>query len=177
MGAMIIRELEGGDVAALAALARKTYADAFGHSFSAADLTAYLQSNLSDAYFLFALDEDGFLGAEVGGRLIGFVQFGAVSIPVPAPSPEDRELRRLYVEASVQGQGIGTRLMEAALAHPRLEAAANIYLDVWEHNHRAQVFYRRYGFAVIGAHSLAVASGAAADQDLIMVRRSRSPLS
>lgn len=42
--------------------------------------------------------------------------------------------------------------MEAALEHPRLKEAENVFLDVWEHNHGAQRFYRRYRFAVIGAH-------------------------
>jgi diamine N-acetyltransferase len=174
MGTMIIRELESGDVAALAALARQTYADAFGHSFSAADLAAHLRNNLSDGYFRHAIEDDVFLGAQRGGRLIGFVQFGAVRIAVPTQSPDDQELRRLYVQAEFRGHGIGTRLMDAALAHPRLTAAARIYLDVWERNQRAQAFYRRYGFMVIGAQGFAVASGGAADQDLVMVRRSRS---
>jgi ribosomal protein S18 acetylase RimI-like enzyme len=174
MGTTMIRRLESGDVAALAALARSTYADAFGYSFNAADLADHLRNNLSDDYFRRAIDDDVFLGAERGGRLIGFVQFGAVSIAVPTRSPDDQELRRLYVHADFQGQGIGTRLMEAALAHPRLKAAERIYLDVWERNQRAQAFYRRYGFTVIGAQRFAVASGTAADQDLIMVRRSRS---
>jgi ribosomal protein S18 acetylase RimI-like enzyme len=171
---MIIRELGLADVAALADLARRTYADAFGYSFNAADLADHLRTNLSDGCFHRAIDDDVFLGAELRDRLIGFAQFGAVSIAVPTQSPDDQELRRLYVHADFQGQGIGTRLMEAALTHPRLKAAERIYLDVWERNQRAQAFYRRYGFAVIGAQRLAVASGGAADQDLIMVRRSRS---
>ena len=64
--------------------------------------------------------------------------------------------------------------MEAALAHPRLLQAENIYLDVWERNQGARRFYERYGFTVIGAHRLELASGAAGDPDLVMVRRSRT---
>jgi ribosomal protein S18 acetylase RimI-like enzyme len=61
--------------------------------------------------------------------------------------------------------------MEAALAHPQLKEARSIYLDVWERNHEALRFYRRYGFDVVGAHRFEVASGAPTDLDLIMVRR------
>jgi ribosomal protein S18 acetylase RimI-like enzyme len=93
---------------------------------------------------------------------------------VPAPSPGDREIRRLYVHADFQNKGVGTQLMAAALDHPLLKAAENIYLDVWEHNRGAQEFYKRYSFEVVGAHRLAVASGLAAERDLIMVRRSPS---
>ncbi len=50
--------------------------------------------------------------------------------------------------------------MDAALNHPDMIAAANIYLDAWEHNIRAQKFYSRSGFDVIGAHVFEVESAA-----------------
>lgn len=65
--------------------------------------------------------------------------------------------------------------MEAAFGHPELECARDVYLDVWERNHAALSFYKRYGFEVIGARRFDVASGAATDPDLIMVRRSSGP--
>jgi hypothetical protein len=67
---MIIRPAGTEDLAALAAFARRTYADAFGHSFSPEDLAAHLRDNLADGYFHQALAEDVFLLAESEGRLI-----------------------------------------------------------------------------------------------------------
>jgi ribosomal protein S18 acetylase RimI-like enzyme len=58
----------------------------------------------------------------------------------------------------------------AALSHPRMENAAGIYLDVWEHNQGAQRFYQRFGFQVIGSRAFEVESGAETSLDLIMVR-------
>jgi ribosomal protein S18 acetylase RimI-like enzyme len=168
---VIIRPAGTDDLASLSALARQTYADAFGHSFSAPDLVAHLAHHLADGYFRQDFEEDVFLLAEAEGCLIGFVQFGPLRIAVPAPSLGDQELRRIYVQADFQNKGIGRQLMEAALDHPRLTAAENIYLDVWEQNPGARRLYERYGFEVIGAHGLATASGTALDQDLIMVRR------
>jgi diamine N-acetyltransferase len=170
----IIRPVDAGEIAALSELARTTYSDAFGHTFSPSDLAFHLKTNLSDAYFRRAIDEDTFLVASTENRLVGFVQFGAVKMPTASQSSKDQELRRLYVASDFQNRGIGTRLMQSALGHPRLGEAANIFLDVWEQNHGAQKLYQRYGFEVIGARALAVASGVAADRDLIMVRRSRS---
>jgi len=114
--------------------------------------------------------EDVFLLAEAAGRLIGFVQFGPLRIAIAAASHGDQELRRIYVLAEFQNRGIGRRLMDAALGHPQLKAG-DIYLDVWEKNDKARRLYESYGFAMIGAHGLATASGIAHDQDLIMVRR------
>jgi ribosomal protein S18 acetylase RimI-like enzyme len=167
---MIIRPAGTEDLAALAALARQTYADAFGHSFSPSDLAAHLERNLADSCFRQAMAEDVFLLAEAAGRPIGFVQFGPVRIAVASASSRDQELRRIYVLGEFQNRGIGRRLMDTALDHPRLKAA-DVYLDVWEQNHIARRLYESYGFTVIGAHSLVTASGIAQDQDLIMVRR------
>jgi ribosomal protein S18 acetylase RimI-like enzyme len=170
---MIIRAVETGEIAALAELARQTFSEAFGHSFSASDLAFHLQTNLSDAYFRAAADVDVFLIAEIEARLIGYVQFGAVEIPAPGRSPGDQELRRLYVQSGFQGRGIGQQLLDAALHHPHLKVAPNVFLDVWEQNDDARRLYERYGFAVVGAHAFAVASGATSTRDLIMVRRQR----
>jgi diamine N-acetyltransferase len=80
-------------------------------------------------------------------------------------------LRRLYVLSAFQNQGLGSKLLQAALEHPALKNAEHIYLDVWEHNHGAQRLYKRHGFAVIGQRKFMVASGAETSFDLIMVRQ------
>lgn len=170
---MIVRQAEIGDIAAVSKLARKTYSKSFGHSFNASDLAFHLKNNLSDAYFLEAMAGDVILVALVKRRLVGFVQFGAMSIAMPTQSPDEQELRRLYVHADFQSTGIGRRLMQAALNHPRLDAAERIYVDVWERNLGAKRLYERFGFEVVGAHALKVASGVAGDLDLVMMRPSK----
>lgn len=167
-----IREAQKCDIAALSELAITTYSDAFGYSFSEADLAAHINTNLSPDYFTRILDEeeDVILLAQVGDRLIGYVQFGQAD--AYSADKNDRALHRLYVHPEFQNQGYGTALMEAALRHPRLKTAACIYLDVWEHNPGAQRFYQRYGFEVIGTRTFEVESGAPTSLDLVMVRRS-----
>jgi diamine N-acetyltransferase len=172
---MIIRRAVKSDARALSELAIETYANAFGHSFSAGDLAAEVHANLTEACFARYIDDDIVLIGEVDGRVVGYVQFGAVGTLVEAASAEDREVRRVYVHPDRQRQGIGKRLMDAALGHPELRCARDVYLDVWERNHGALRFYSGYGFEVIGAHRFDVASGAATDPDLIMVRRSPRP--
>lgn len=168
-----IRPAEPADVPALARLAVETFTAAAGDSFEAADLAAHLDAHLSEACIARMIAEDAVLLAETAGRMIGFVQFGAVKMAVDGATDADRELSRLYVLVAYQGLGIGTRLMAAALDHPKLSGAPNVYLDVWEHNHGAQKLYRRFGFTMIGKHRLNLASGADSDVDLIMVRRQR----
>lgn len=171
---LVIRSAGESDMQPLSRLAIHTYVSAFGHTFSDADLAHHLHTRLSPHCFSRILAEDVVLLADVEGRLVGYVEFGAPNITAQALSFQDgdQQLRRLYVHPEFQNRGIGTSLMDAALCHPRLKDAANIYLDVWEYNDGAQRFYKRYGFEVIGTRTFEVASGAATDLDLVMVRRS-----
>jgi len=163
------------DFEALSKLAAETYAAAFGRSFSPADLATHLEHHLSPENFVRYLDEDTILVAEMEARMIGFAQFGVSTLSPRPISAGDRDLRRLYVLSGCQNQGIGSALMAAALAHPDMQRAERIYLDVWEHNPGAQRFYARYGFETIGAHAFSVESGAETGLDRIMVRRRSRP--
>ncbi len=174
---MVIRQAAKSDAQTLSALAQKTFSDAFGESMSAPDLAAHLEKNLSIAKIEQLLEQDTLLVAEIDGRMVGFVQFGKRDPSTKlgtsfeqADSDTDQELRRLYVLREFQNRKIGAQLMNAALNHPRMKNAPRIFLDVWEHNHSAQRFYKRYGFQVIGARNFEVASGAETSNDLIMVR-------
>jgi len=166
-----VRKAGKRDVPELSALAIRTFVDAVGHTFYPSDLDAHLENHLSEACFSQAVDEDTILLAFVDDRMVGFIQYGAVKVPVEPRTDSDLEVHRLYVDSRVQSRGVGRRLMDAALADMRRRGATNVYLDVWEHNDGAIRFYRRYGFEIVGAHRIPVESGAKTDRDLIMVRR------
>ncbi len=166
--AATIRAARAEEARALAALARETYTEAFGPATPPGELQAHLDGALTDAHVARWLRADVMLVAEADGRLVGFVQAGDSS-PDAAPEGASVELRRLYVRAAFQNQGLGGRLLRAALAHPRLRAAA-VWLDVWERNAGAQRLYARHGFARVGERRFFFPSGAEGDLDFILVR-------
>jgi ribosomal protein S18 acetylase RimI-like enzyme len=167
-----IRQATTKDIHVLTALAVETWTHAFAHTFTnPSDVANHVTKNLSVDRFKEALERDLILVAESKNRMLGFVQIGDLS---NAKEQGDQELRRIYVVAAAQGQGIGQLLMDKALADPYLKRAKNVYLDVWEHNLGAQKFYRNYGFEVIGKRKFDVPSGAETSCDLIMVKRFHS---
>ena len=168
MTAIHLREAGAADLAALAAFARLTYATAFGASFDSADLEHHLTQRLSDAYFAAALRDDTFLLA-VEPELVGFAQIGPAQ--VAGAEPGDEQLRRLYVHPDRQNTGVGSKLLNAALAHPRLKSARRLYLDVWEKNEGARRLYERFGFVVVGTVPFVTSSGIVTGHDLLMLRR------
>ena len=63
-----------------------------------------------------------------------------------------------------KGTGIAAALMEWGIAWAR-ERASILYLTVFTENHRAQAFYRRYGFYDVGRNEFRV--GNHIDEDRI----------
>lgn len=161
---MIIREAEEKDIPRLQRLATKTYVDAFGYSFTPEELQRRIKETRSEAYFTNAIMRDVIFVAEEYGQLIGYAECGPVGLPVKTQEG-DRELSRLFVLKEHQGKGVGTSLLNTLLAHPSMQNAPCIWLDVWEKNDGAIRLYKSYGFED---------TGKVIDGDIIMVRRKQT---
>lgn len=103
---------------------------------------------------------------EAAGALIGYAQLGAVQLP--GTRAGDAELKRIYVLSRWHGSGAGAALFDAVVAHAQATGAARLVLSVYEHNHRAQRFYAKTGFARIGAYDFV--TGDFVSRDHVMAR-------
>lgn len=114
------------------------------------------------------LDRPGnqFLVAVDGARIVGTLSLGLAC-------GGGLKLDRLYVLPDAQGQGIGSRLLDAALAASPL--SDSITLEVEPANTQVVRFYERQGFAITGKSSDCNGSGDAISA-LIMTRRLTGPL-
>jgi ribosomal protein S18 acetylase RimI-like enzyme len=163
-----IRPATRDDVHPLSELAQRTWAEAFGGDVAAADVAVEVERTRSEEYFRTALHERTILVAEAGGVLVGYVQFGNVEIAEVDVRPGDQGLQRLYVDRAFQGRGLGRRLLEAALVHPRLAVARRVYLTVWEENEPALRLYRSAGFTPVGTTAFRIGDGPLVE-DLVLV--------
>ncbi len=155
-------------LAELETLAYSTFTATFGHLYTPENLQSHLVKTCSAAFFADALANGCNIDiARCGDEVVGYIKYGAVGLPI-AYTKDDVEIHRLYVSAKWQGQGIGKKLMDHALQSLAVQSAAHLYLGVWEHNHKAQAFYRRYAFRPIGKYLYYV--GTHADREIIMQR-------
>jgi GNAT superfamily N-acetyltransferase len=137
---------------ALSAMASQAFVESFGHLYNERDLATFLAAaygaegivkDLADAAYSFrAASEDG--------RIVGYAKVGPLGVPAPRPLPGAIELKQIYVLAPWHGAGIARELMDWAIATARDRGAPELYLSVFDHNHRAKRFYARYGFEDVG---------------------------
>ncbi|HMV51708.1 MAG TPA: GNAT family N-acetyltransferase [Blastocatellia bacterium] len=142
------------DAEMLAALAARTFYYAFADMNTPENMQAYMAKAFTIPQLTAELSDPQarFLIAEVDGVPAGYAKLLAGAPPACVSGAKPIELVRLYVDQNVQGSGVAGDLMQACLDEARSLGHRTIYLGVWEHNHRAQAFYFRWNFRVIGSH-------------------------
>jgi len=154
------------DAEMISTLSQRTYTEAFGSEFEPDELVHYLASSVALSHWRQFLAVDRVLIARVDNAPVGFVQWG------PTDDETMVEIKRLYVLAAHQGQGIGVALLRAALDAPECSERP-VRIEVWEHNHAARRLYERFGFRDEGERApFLLKSGEIDGYDVVLVRRS-----
>lgn len=171
-----VRRATVADAPALAALAADTFVATFGHLYRPTDLATFLAKEQTAVHYrqLIGKPDVGVWLAEApGGELAGFLTAGPCKLPVPDLEPRAGEIRQLYLRAAVQGQGLGSRMLETGLAWLREQGHAPLYIGVWSGNFGAQRLYGRHGFGKVGEYDFPV--GEHLDREFILREGVRTP--
>ncbi|WP_321489821.1 GNAT family N-acetyltransferase [uncultured Hyphomonas sp.] len=143
------RDAVTDDVAALTALARKTFMDKFGHLYRPEDLAGFLEESHNPDLYRDWIADPGVLVRVCetsDGDIKAYLLCSPLSLPAPDPKPGALELKRVYVDQTLQGRGIGSRFIDEALAWARRHKAPEMYLSVYSDNLDAQRLYARLGW-------------------------------
>jgi GNAT superfamily N-acetyltransferase len=158
-----VRKATASDAGALSEIAAATFALACPPSTTQESIEAFISKNLSETNF------DGYLAAanralflaEEGGIPVGYSMavFGEPADPDVAAAITIRptsELSKLYVLPDHHGAGVAASLVNAAADEARAGGAAGMWLGVNQQNARANRFYEKSGFAVVGPRQFLV---------------------
>lgn len=151
----------------LAALAAQTFPLACPPATDPRNVASFLDANLSAERFTeYLADPDrAIMTAAHDGHLVGYAML------VRAATDGTAELSKIYVLTDYHGTGVSAELMDLALATAAGWGARRVWLGVNQHNHRAQRFYAKSGFAIAGTRTFQL--GARREDDYVMVRELR----
>ena len=167
-----IRRAARTDAATLRELAIATFVETFGHLYPPEDLAAYLQTEQTVTTYRRLLRDPAvaiWLAVTTEGTLVGFITAGPCKLPVPQREYTAGEIRQLYLQAAVQGMGVGSRLLRTALDWLSARGHSPLYIGVWSENFGAQRLYGRHDFEKIGEYDFPV--GKTLDREFILRRQ------
>ena len=149
-----IRRATENDAELLAELGATTFYQSFAAQNTPENMAAYLAATFGPGQQQAELADprNTFLIVESDGVAVGYAHLRAGETPECVSDPEAIELVRLYVSSTLQGSGVGGRLMDACLTEARRAGYQTIWLGVWQQNTRAQAFYHRWNFSIVGEH-------------------------
>ncbi len=172
MSSITIRQSVPEDAKLITDLAYTTFWDAFAHHPKNApdDLNNYMRQafNVEQISAELADPKNIFLVAEIDGEAAGYSKIIIDNIEPGITAERPVELSRLYSHQKHLGQGVGQTLMDTCFDRARAENRDVMWLGVWEYNPRAQRFYEKNGFRVVGSHVFLL--GKDAQTDLLMQR-------
>lgn len=152
---MQYRDARPDDAVALADLGRRAFVAKFGYLYNPQDLAGFLEQAHSAPKVAQEIADPAMrirLAVAADGRLGGFCKLVlACGWPEYAqvPPADVIELKQLYTDPEITGQGIGTALMGWALDMSRACHKREMQISVWSGNEGAQRFYGRYGFVKV----------------------------
>ncbi|WP_200932514.1 GNAT family N-acetyltransferase [Sphingomonas sp. Leaf412] len=165
-----LRRAGAGDAARLSLVAGATFLEAFAGVLDGDDIVAHVARNSSAAAFDRYLSDGAIVTlaeAATGAAPLGYTLLTDPDLPV-APRDGDIELKRIYSLAPMHGGGMGAALMTRAIDDARAVGRRRMLLGVYGGNARAQRFYLKQGFAVVGERRFRV--GATWHDDLVFAR-------
>jgi ribosomal protein S18 acetylase RimI-like enzyme len=158
------------DARPLAALAERTFREAYSDSNDPANMDAYVASSFTEEAIARDLADPlaTYLVAslEPMGPFVAYAKVLRSEAPPCVSGPSPIELSRFYVSKELHGMGAAHELMSAVIDLARSFGARTLWLGVWEKNPRAIAFYGKQGFRDVGSHEFVLGSDVQSDRVL-----------
>lgn len=148
-----IRRASQRDAELLTELSKVTFYDTFKDTCTSEDMQGFLRDYFSIQQIEKELSDenDFYFIAYSDARPAGYLRIKEEESEVQIiRQHKSVELKRIYVGKEFFAQKIGAALMTFALAFAQENKYEVIWLGVWEHNEKAKMFYKKFGFLETG---------------------------
>lgn len=153
MQTLELKRVEKSDLLDLQSLSRQTFTETFGAVNTDEDMQHYLSDNLSLKQLENEWEQEGtsFYMLKADNKWVGYLKLNRGEAQTEY-FEKTLEIERIYVLKDRQGEGLGFYMFQKALEWAKECKARNLWLGVWEHNHKAIHFYEKLGMTVFGKH-------------------------
>ena len=154
---MLIRPATPDDAALLHELAAATFPLACPPDALPASIESFIAANLSVRSFAAYLSDPArllfvgeFDGAASGYTMVVFGEPGDADAAASVTTRPTAELSKCYALPTAHGTGLAAALVTTSVQAARGRGARSVWLGVNQQNDRANRFYEKQGFAVVG---------------------------
>lgn len=158
---LTLRLAEEGDLHALQQLAAQTFPDAAPDYIPQEAVAEFIATNLSLESFQHYLRSPHYLVtvAQAEEGLVGYTLLDISGQEQPEGLTQAAYLSKFYLSAQARGSGAAMDLMDRVFQDAAQEGFTSIWLGTAKANSRANAFYAKAGFRVIGERQFEVAPG------------------
>ena len=167
----IVRDAEIGDLDELLKLAISVFTITFESANNPDDFKKYMDGAFTKEKFESEFREAGsqFFVATEGSDIVGYARVRENNEANHFLGSNNIEIQRVYVDIPWQGRGIANQLMTACEDFAKRQKKEWIWLGVWEHNPKAQHFYKKLGYEKFNEHKFLL--GTDVQTDWLMRKR------
>jgi ribosomal protein S18 acetylase RimI-like enzyme len=156
---VVLRQCVAADAQVLSLIGAATFLETFAGVLEGEDILKHCRVQHAPERYTAWLADDAYrlCLAELKGAPVGFAVLSPPDLPV-ALTPDDIELKRIYLLHRFQGSGLGRRLMDWSIEQAGAMRKKRLLLGVKADNTAALGFYERVGFERIGERKFLVGS-------------------
>ena len=168
MNGMEVYQVQKADLLALQEISRQTFFDTFAEVNTKADMSQYLEVNLSLDQLAEELNNPStsFYFVKSNNEILAYLKLNEAKAQTEKREVPSMEIERIYVRKEYQNRGVGQFLLDFSFQLTKDKKMKLIWLGVWEHNVSAIRFYERNQFQLFGKHSFIL--GSDEQTDLLM---------
>ena len=141
-----------GDEALIADISRKTFYETFASQNTTENMNKFMDQQFTREALMKEVIDPGniFFLAYDADTPAGYVKMRERKDTAGAQHSGTIEIARIYVITDAIGKGVGKVLMQKCIDIAIEKKKKNIWLGVWQENHRAIEFYTKWGFEKYG---------------------------
>ena len=155
-----IRNAGPADLDLLVELGKLSFYEAFSEETAPGDMAEHLQTafKVEDIKAQLNTDQSIFIILEIDASAAGYAYLHPETPPDCVKDPDTIQLGRLYLRRKYYGREVGNTLMKACLEEALSRGFQSVWLSSWELNHRANSFYKKWAFQIVGRAKFKVGS-------------------